>query len=134
MITDTLPHYFYHSTKNQAGTKGILTSYAAGDRAYILSKMNERKKITEICKALEPAFGDVTKYAERVVSHYWGSDLYTRGAYAVYNKHQWLDVRNTLNKNHGGVYFAGEHLADWQGFMEGAINSGEDAADKILNF
>ncbi|HSP86730.1 MAG TPA: FAD-dependent oxidoreductase, partial [Ignavibacteriaceae bacterium] len=67
------------------------------------------------------------------VSYYWGSDDFTQGAYAIYNKNQWLDVREELNKNHGKVYFAGEHLADWQGFMEGAINSGEDAADKILN-
>ncbi|RPI69862.1 MAG: oxidoreductase, partial [Ignavibacteriales bacterium] len=45
----------------------------------------------------------------------------------------WLGVRETLNKNHNRVYFAGEHLADWQGFMEGAINSGEDAADRVLS-
>lgn len=133
MITDTLPHYFFHSTKNQNGEKGVLTSYATGDRAYVLSKMNEQKKIKEICKALKPAFGYVKKYAEKVVSYYWGSDAYTQGAYAIYNKHQWLDVRETLNKNHGRVYFAGEHLADWQGFMEGAINSGEEAADRILS-
>ena len=133
MITDTLPHYFFHSTKNQDGKKGILTSYAIGDRAYVLSKMNQQKKIEEICKALKPAFGDVDKYAERAINYYWGSDAFTQGAYAIYNKHQWLDVRETLNKNHGRVYFAGEHLADWQGFMEGAINSGEDAAEEIMN-
>jgi len=134
MITDTLPHYFFHSTKNQEGKQGILTSYAIGDRAYVLSKMNQQKKIEEICKALKPAFGDVEKYTERAINYYWGSDAFTHGAYAIYNKHQWLDVRETLNKNHGRVYFAGEHLADWQGFMEGAINSGEDSAEKILNF
>ena len=133
MITDTLPHYFFHSTKNQDGKKGILTSYAIGDRAYVLSKMNQQKKTEEICKALKPAFGDVDKYAERAINYYWGSDAFTQGAYAIYNKHQWLDVRETLNKNHGRVYFAGEHLADWQGFMEGAINSGEDAAEEIMN-
>lgn len=133
MITDTLPHYFFHSTKNQTGTKGILTSYAIGDKAYVLSKMNQQKKIEEICTALKPAFGDVNKYAENLISYYWGSDAFTHGAYAIYNKYQWLAVRAELNKNHDRVYFAGEHLADWQGFMEGAINSGEEAADKIID-
>lgn len=33
MITDTTAHYFFHSTKNQQGTKGTLTSYAIGDKA-----------------------------------------------------------------------------------------------------
>lgn len=133
MITDTLPHYFFHSTKNQQGNKGILTSYAIGDKAYILSKLNEEQKKKEITKALKPAFGNVYDYVENVVSYYWGSDQFTQGAYAIYNKHQWLDVRERLNKNHNKVYFAGEHLADWQGFMEGAINSGEKAAEEILN-
>jgi monoamine oxidase len=30
------------------------------------------------------------------------------------------------------VLFAGEHLADWQGFMEGAVETGEAAADSLL--
>jgi Flavin containing amine oxidoreductase len=29
------------------------------------------------------------------------------------------------------VYFAGEHLADEQGFMEGAVVTGKDAAESI---
>jgi monoamine oxidase len=28
--------------------------------------------------------------------------------------------------------FAGEHLADWQGFMEGAIETGEAAAAALI--
>jgi monoamine oxidase len=30
------------------------------------------------------------------------------------------------------THFSGEHVAEWQGFMEGAIVSGEDAAGAIL--
>jgi monoamine oxidase len=30
------------------------------------------------------------------------------------------------------THFAGEHLADWQGFMEGAINTGEEAAAELV--
>jgi hypothetical protein len=29
------------------------------------------------------------------------------------------------------VLFAGEHLADWQGFMEGAVVTGEEAAKAL---
>jgi monoamine oxidase len=36
-----------------------------------------------------------------------------------------------LKRSHIHTHFAGEHLADWQGFMEGAINTGEEAAGKI---
>jgi monoamine oxidase len=37
-----------------------------------------------------------------------------------------------LQRPVGRIFFAGEHLADWQGFMEGAIVSGEQAATVIL--
>ncbi len=47
-------------------------------------------------------------------------------------KGQWFEVMPTLKQSHQNVAFAGEHLADWQGFMEGAIQSGEDAVDEIL--
>ncbi|MFZ1749286.1 MAG: FAD-dependent oxidoreductase [Saprospiraceae bacterium] len=47
-------------------------------------------------------------------------------------KHQWFDVMPVLKQSFENVHFAGEHLADWQRFMEGAINSGEDAAEQML--
>jgi monoamine oxidase len=37
-----------------------------------------------------------------------------------------------LRKPHGKVLFAGEHLADWQGFMEGAVVTGEEAARALV--
>jgi monoamine oxidase len=133
IITDTLPHYFFHSTKNQFGKKGILTSYAIGDKAYVMSKLNEQSKIREISMALMPAFGDVEKFAEKVVSYYWGSDQFTQGAYAIYNKNQWTRIKDILSTRFENIFFAGEHLADWQGFMEGSVNSGEEAAEIIIN-
>ena len=33
---------------------------------------------------------------------------------------------------HGKVLFAGEHIADWQGFMEGAVETGEAAASSLI--
>jgi monoamine oxidase len=37
-----------------------------------------------------------------------------------------------LKKRFGRVFFAGEHIAEWQGFMEGAVVTGYKAANKIL--
>jgi len=34
---------------------------------------------------------------------------------------------------HWKVLFAGEHLADWQGFMEGAVETGEAAAKGLIS-
>jgi monoamine oxidase len=133
MVTDTTAHYFFHSSKNLKSVKGTLTSYAIGDKAYLLSKMNQEQKIREICQALKPAFGDVTPYAEKVVSYYWGGDAFSKGAYAIYDTHQWFGIREIMAKPFRNISFAGEHLAEWQGFMEGAIQTGEDAVKSLIS-
>jgi monoamine oxidase len=128
MLTDTPAHYFYHGTKNQSGKTGVLMCYATGDKADVLASVNKNQRLHIILNALKPAFGNVTKYITEDLMYYWGQDQYSKGAYAFYGKGQWFEVMPELKKPFQNVYFAGEHLADWQGFMEGAINSGEDAA------
>ncbi len=132
MITDTYGHYFYHATKNQKSDKGVLISYTIGDKADVISRQNDAFKTKMIAESLKPAFGDVSSKIEKHVNYYWGMDRYSYGSYAVYNKGQWYNVMPALKQKFMSTHFAGEHLADWQGFMEGAINSGEEAADSII--
>ncbi|MEP7197410.1 MAG: FAD-dependent oxidoreductase [Saprospiraceae bacterium] len=132
MITDTPAHYFYHATKNQSGKHGVLTCYATGDKAESLASVNQSQRSEIILNALKPAFGNVSKYVKEEMMYYWGQDKFSAGAYAFYGKSQWFQVMPTLKTSFMHCHFAGEHLADWQGFMEGAINSGEEAVDNIL--
>jgi monoamine oxidase len=81
--------------------------------------------------SLQPAFGNVRSLLEKQVNYYWGEDEYSRGSYALYAPGQWFRLMPILKKPFLSTLFAGEHLADWQGFMEGAINSGEAAAATI---
>jgi monoamine oxidase len=92
----------------------------------------KKQRLDIITDALYPAFGDVRKYLKEDLLYYWGRDEFSYGAYAFYGKNQWFDVMATLKKPFRNTLFAGEHLADWQGFMEGAVNSGEDAAQHLL--
>ncbi len=131
MVTDQLPHYFYHATKNQPSSKGVLISYTIGDKAAVVSNQEDQWKAAMVQQTLGPMFGDINQLLEKQVNYYWGSDEYSRGAYAIYGKGQWFGLRPTLLRSHIHTHFAGEHLADWQGFMEGAINTGEAAAEKI---
>lgn len=62
----------------------------------------------------------------------WQAVRFTRGAYAFYRPGEWFSVRSPLRKRFGRVFFAGEHIADWQGFMEGAVQTGCDAAKEVL--
>ena len=131
LVTDTLPHFFFHTTKNQPGTKGVLTSYAVGDKAHVFSRLGNAQKIRKMAEALQPAFGDAAAFTETVASYYWADDAFTQGAYAIYDVNQWFGIRDAMATGFRNVVFTGEHLADWQGFMEGAIQTGQDAAQAL---
>ena len=70
--------------------------------------------------------------ARSIASYAWQRDEFTHGAYALYRPGQWFGLRPIIARPHGKVLFAGEHIADWQGFMEGAIETGESAADALI--
>ena len=133
IVTDTFSHYFYHATKNQNNPKGVLISYSVGDKADIISRLNIEARQKAVADSLNVAFGDVTNLMITNVNYYWGTDEYSKGAYALYGKGQWFTVMPVLKEKVKDIYFAGEHVAEWQGFMEGAINTGEEAAKEIMS-
>ncbi|MGH2575242.1 MAG: flavin monoamine oxidase family protein, partial [Ignavibacteria bacterium] len=132
MVTDVYGHYFYHGTKNQKSKKGALISYSIGDKADVIHRQNKEFKKEVAVNSLKAAFGDVSDKILKQVNYYWGIDSYSKGAYAFYGKGQWFKIMPALKSPFLNVHFAGEHLADWQGFMEGAVNSGEEAAEEIM--
>ena len=131
MITDSSAHYFYHATKNQSSEKGVLISYTVGDKADVVSRQADSWRTDTVQLSLQPAFGNVKPLLEKQLNYYWGEDEYSRGSYALYAPGQWFRLMPVLKAPFLHTYFAGEHLADWQGFMEGAINSGEAAAEMV---
>jgi monoamine oxidase len=132
MITDTTSHYYFHSTQNQPGTEGILTAYAIGEKADVLASQDDRRRMNVIARDLVDFNADAPRLAKGIASYAWQRDEYTEGAYALYRPGQWFGIRPILQRPHGKVLFAGEHLADWQGFMEGAIETGEAAAESLI--
>jgi monoamine oxidase len=132
MVSDVTSHYYFHSTQNQAGKQGILTSYAIGEKADILASQSDERRMRIITNDLRDFDEDAPKLAKGIASYAWQRDKYTDGAYALYRPGQWFGIRPILQKPHLKVLFAGEHLADWQGFMEGAIETGEAAAQSLI--
>jgi monoamine oxidase len=131
LITDMPAHYFYHGTKNQSSSKGVLTSYTIGEKADVFGHLSDAERLDTVQLSLKNVFGAITPFYEKQVNYNWGDDPYSKGAYAIYKPGQWKSAQDILRSHFMHTHFAGEHLADRQGFMEGAINTGEDAADAV---
>ncbi len=134
LVSDVTSHYYFHSTQRQPSDDGmgILCSYAVGDKADVLAAQSDPRRMMRVLEDLEPLDSRAPGLGRGIASYAWQRDRLTQGAYALYRPGQWFSVRETLARPHGRVHFAGEHVADWQGFMEGAVNSGEDAAAAIV--
>ncbi len=132
MVSDTTSHFYFHSTQNQRDEEGILTAYAIGEKADVLASQSDERRMNIITRDLVDFDPGAPQLARGIASYAWQRDEFTDGAYALYRPGQWFTIRPALACPHGKVLFAGEHLADWQGFMEGAINTGEEAAESLL--
>lgn len=132
LVSDTTSHYYFHSTQNQVGKQGILTAYAVGDKADVLASQDDIRRQVVITRDLIDFSWAAPNLARGIASYAWQRDEYTQGAYAQYRPGQWFGIRPILARPHGKVLFAGEHIADWQGFMEGAIETGEAAATSLI--
>ena len=133
-FTSRVSDYCFDSTYRQKGPGAILCSYSIGDKADDLasepSRANIKKWIREDMLEVVGVEGNDIK-AIRAQPQPWQKIRWIGGAYAFYRPGQWFTVRPILQRSHGRVLFAGEHLADLQGFMEGAVNTGQAAADQL---
>ncbi|RZM09979.1 MAG: FAD-dependent oxidoreductase, partial [Pedobacter sp.] len=107
-------------------------SYTIGDKAAVIANQDNAWNGKTIADALRPGFGNTASLADKQFNYYWGNDEFSMGSYAVFGAGQWFGLRKTLQQPFLHTHFAGEHLADWQGFMEGALVTGEDAAKAII--
>lgn len=63
----------------------------------------------------------------------WIDYPYTKGSYSCYKVGQWSTISGLEIEPIGNVFFAGEHCSsDFQGFMNGAAETGRKAAESIL--
>jgi monoamine oxidase len=132
LISDETSHQYYHSTQGQAGTLGILCSYACGDKADVLAAQSKPERQAQLMRDLKAVNPDAAAALIDTVDQPWQDDPWAHGAYAIYRPGQWFRIRPLLEAPHGKVLFAGEHIGDWQGFMEGAVSTGEIAAKHLL--
>ena len=69
---------------------------------------------------------------DAMVTHDWCADEFSRGTWSVFRPGQLVDALEVLQAPHGRVVFAGSDIANgWNGFMDGAIESGLSAARSV---
>ncbi len=128
ILTDRTSQQFFHTSSGQTGEQGILCNYSTGDKADVIAAQDDRGRERLLLTDLEGVPGADHAQLLSTFCTPWQRDELTGGAYAVYGPGQISRVRPLLRQPHGCIAFAGDHLGDDHGYMEGAVASGETAA------
>jgi monoamine oxidase len=69
---------------------------------------------------------------DAIHTHTWEDDPFARGGYAYFDPGFDPCWRAQLGRRAGRIVFGGEHTSQrWQGYMNGAVESGLRAAEEI---
>lgn len=121
----------YHSSIGQPGRRGLLTNYVAGWGADNWGPLGAAGQIAEAKKLTSDVWQITPAEIERARSWHWNIQPWARGSYAFFAPGQMTSVRPLVAQPVGHIHFAGEHTAVWQGYMNGAVESGLRAAAEI---
>jgi monoamine oxidase len=117
-----------------SGTPGILMGFMEANDGRLAARLplDDRRAAAVSCfvRYFGPEASRPLEYIERD----WMAEEFSRGCYgAHFTPGVWGDFGPALTERVGHVYWAGaECSAVWNGYMEGAVRSGEQTAEDVL--
>ena len=133
IATDGALGAFWDATEGQpTGTKSVINFLAGGSASPQLRDVAARGApalLSDLCWL--GLAGTPVVMSHRVT---WEDDPFARGGYAFADPAFDPAWKPLLSRRAGRIVFAGEHTsADFQGYMEGAVESGQRAALELIN-
>jgi monoamine oxidase len=128
--TDLPTGAVWDGNEEQTGRAGILAMLAGGQASDLTQDLVAKQGITALAASLD-WLGAATP---PIGTHQtvWEADPWARGGYAYFDPRYDSPLRSWLARPAGRLFFAGEHTSiRWQGYMNGAVESGRRAAAEL---
>lgn len=121
-------------TRGQPGTPGILNFWRSGRHAIATGEGSDADQARAALAELESVLPGISRaWNGRVSRTVWDPSSGPKGSYAYYPPGYLTSLFGIEAEREGTVHFAGEHTSrDWQGFLNGAVESGQRAAREVL--
>lgn len=116
------------------GSRGILMGFVLGNQARAFSELTDRERQTAALDAFATFFGEAARTPQRYLDHSFLNEPYSQGCYAaLFGPGIWTQYGSALRAPIGRLHWAGTETATvWNGYIEGAIRSGERAAEEVI--
>jgi monoamine oxidase len=132
LTTDSPIVLTWHATSHIEHEHGIITVYSGGEPGAKLAALHDEERTSLAIAEIETLFPGSSDLIENTATMAWPNELYTRASYAALAPGEVTAHWKTLFEPAGRLFFAGEHATPIQGFMEGAVESGQRIAATIL--
>jgi monoamine oxidase len=124
-------------TRAQAGSKGILVDYTGGKIGSSFGSGTPQERAQEFITQLSPQFPglDIASHWDKTSAtvDFWTAYPWTKGSYSYWKVGQYTKFSGIEKERQGNCHFCGEHTSqDFQGYLNGAVETGERAAAEIL--
>jgi monoamine oxidase len=113
---------------------GVLLGFLEGGHARRVGKLSPEQRreliLSQFAKFFGPRAADSDEYVERD----WAAEEWSRGCYGGrLGAGVWTGYGEALREPVGRIHWAGTETAEvWNGYMDGAVRSGERAAREVL--
>jgi monoamine oxidase len=112
----------------------VLLGFLEGERARVIGRLPAEERRQAILGGLARLFGPKASKPADFVERNWAEEEWTRGCYGCYMPPgAWTSFGDALRAPIGPIHWAGAETASvWNGYMDGAVQSGERTAREAL--
>jgi len=132
--SDTGPAKIVFDNSPPDGSPGVLLGFLEGERARVIGRLPAVERRRLIVEGLVRLFGPRASNPAGFVEKSWAEEEWTRGCYGCYMPPgAWTSFGDALRAPIGRIHWAGAETATvWNGYMDGAVQSGVRAATEAL--
>jgi monoamine oxidase len=132
-VSDTGPVKVTFDNSPPSGAPGVLMGFLEGKEARTWARRRPEERQEAVTGCFVRYFGPQAARPRQYVERDWMAEEFTRGCYgAHFAPGTWTSYGEAWRAPAGRIHWAGAECAPrWNGYMEGAVRSGEATADTV---
>jgi monoamine oxidase len=133
--SDTGPVKLTFDNSPPDGSPGVLLGFLEGRRAREAGRLPAEERRTAVVDCFTRLFGPRAAKPRAYVERLWAEEPWSRGCYGCHMPTgAWTAYGPALREPIGPLHWAGaEYATVWNGYMDGAIRSGQHTAAEVLD-
>jgi len=133
-VCDQPPINVTFDASPKSGSPGLLLAFIEGPHAREMAGWDPADRRTLVLDAFVRSFGETAGNPTEYLDRAWTEEPFSRGCYAaLFPPGVWTSLGFTIRRPEGRIHWAGTETATrWNGYIEGAVLSGERAAAEVL--